>query len=415
MNEMRDPFDGTFDSLETLVDAISDVLQCPVTLEDANHRLLAYSSHDPQTDPARIATIIGRRVPEKVINSLWRDGVIQQLISSDEPVRIPAIHDVGLGNRVAISIRKNDHVLGYIWVLEVESKLTGLALQQLKKAAQAARTKLLQLQVHKRKQQEGIQELFWKLLTGLLKSQSQIREHAAQLQLSLPSAYQIIVFRFAEEINETLNPHIHYLITTTQRVRIVCSAADRDQLILLAGPVGKTASKQDFADFIQDFMQRMEDRFQAAPVTAGASALIEGDYTRVEASFREAVEVIRIKSQFPDETRTIFYSEDLGFYRYLPGMLEQKRLHNIGNPHLNRLWEYDREHRTCMLKTLEVYLTHDCNVKDAADHLHIHVNTMNYRLTRISEIAGIDLKNTDQKISLYLDLKLERIDSDRIC
>lgn len=412
MNVARNPFDGTFDSLETLVDTISEVLQCPVTLEDANHRLLAYSSHEPQTDPARIATIIGRRVPEKVINSLWRDGVIQQLLSSEDPIRIPAIHDVGLGNRVAISIRKNDDVLGYIWVLEVENRLNDEALIQLKKAAQAARTKLLQLQVHKRKQQEGIQEFFWKLLTGLLKSQAQIREHAAQLLLSLPAAYQVIVFRFTEEIHESMHQNIHYLLTTTQRVRIVCSAADRNQLILLAGPVGKTASKQDFADFISDFIYRMKDRYQVENVIAGSGTLVDGDYTQVEAGFREAAAVIRIKQQFPVETRDIFYYEDLGFYRYLPAMLEQKRAHSIGNPQLHRLRDYDREHRTCLLKTLEVFLSHDCNVKDAADHLHVHVNTMNYRLVRISEIAGIDLKNIDQKISLYLDLKMEGIDSD---
>lgn len=415
MNLVRDPFDGTFDSLETLVDTISEVLQCPVTLEDANHRLLAYSSHDPQTDPARIATIIGRRVPEKVINSLWRDGIIQQLISCDEPIRIPAIHEVGLGNRVAISIRKNDDVLGYIWVLEVENKLNEDALVQLKKAAQAARTKLLHLQVHKRKQQEGIQEFFWKLLTGLLKSQSQIREHAAQLLLSLPNTYQVIVFRFAEEIHETLNQHIHYLITTTQRLRIVCSAVDRDQLILLAGPVGKAASKQDFADFMRNFIHRMKDRYQVEPVTAGASSLVDGDYTKVEAGFWEAAAVIQIKSRFPFETRDIFYYEDLGFYRYLPTMIEQRRAQQINNPQLQRLREYDREHNTCLLKTLQVFLSHDCNVKDAADNLHVHVNTMNYRLMRISEIADIDLKNIDQKISLYLDLKMEETDPDSFC
>lgn len=72
----QDPFKGTFGSLENLADTISEVLHCPVTIEDANHRLLAYSTHEDSTDPARIATIIGRRVPEKVINSLWRDGVI---------------------------------------------------------------------------------------------------------------------------------------------------------------------------------------------------------------------------------------------------------------------------------------------------------------------------------------------------
>ena len=61
-------------------DRISSVLGCPITIEDGNHRLLAYSTHDDTTDQARIMTIIGRRVPEKVINSLWKDGFIPALL-----------------------------------------------------------------------------------------------------------------------------------------------------------------------------------------------------------------------------------------------------------------------------------------------------------------------------------------------
>lgn len=67
--------DPVFDSLEALADAVSEVLDCPITIEDllktSNHRFVAYSSHDPHSDPARIATIIGRRVPEAIISRLW--------------------------------------------------------------------------------------------------------------------------------------------------------------------------------------------------------------------------------------------------------------------------------------------------------------------------------------------------------
>ena len=68
-----------FNSLEEFADTISEILQCPVTIEDVNHRLLAYSTHAERIDSARVATIMGRRVPEKVINSLWKEGVIPEL------------------------------------------------------------------------------------------------------------------------------------------------------------------------------------------------------------------------------------------------------------------------------------------------------------------------------------------------
>src|SRR3954454_301471 len=101
---LHDPFKTAFDSLDEFADLISEVLQCPITIEDANHRLLAYSTHDDRTDPARIATIIGRRVPEKVINALWKEGVIPALLSNRDPIRVKTVDDIGLGNRVAISV-----------------------------------------------------------------------------------------------------------------------------------------------------------------------------------------------------------------------------------------------------------------------------------------------------------------------
>ncbi|GIQ62769.1 hypothetical protein PACILC2_13370 [Paenibacillus cisolokensis] len=65
MDQVINPFDRGFDSLDTLAEAIYGALRCPVTIEDANHRLLAYSSHEDMTDPARISTIMGRKVPQK--------------------------------------------------------------------------------------------------------------------------------------------------------------------------------------------------------------------------------------------------------------------------------------------------------------------------------------------------------------
>ena len=120
---LHDPFKTAFDSLDEFADLISQVLMCPITIEDANHRLLAYSTHDERTDPARISTIIGRRVPEKVINQLWKEGTIPALLKTQEPIRVKNMNDIGLNNRVAISIWKQDEVIGFIWAIEIDKSL----------------------------------------------------------------------------------------------------------------------------------------------------------------------------------------------------------------------------------------------------------------------------------------------------
>ncbi|NCT35172.1 hypothetical protein GTW56_00020 [Bacillus sp. EB93] len=125
-------------------DRISSVLGCPITIEDGNHRLLAYSTHDDTTDQARIMTIIGRRVLKRS-STVYGKMASSCVIKGRCPIKIGAINDVGLGNRVAVSIRKNNEVLGFL-ALEVNEPFTEEDMKFLQFAAKEAKNQLQQLQ-----------------------------------------------------------------------------------------------------------------------------------------------------------------------------------------------------------------------------------------------------------------------------
>ncbi|MBH5319626.1 PucR family transcriptional regulator [Paenibacillus sp. GSMTC-2017] len=403
----KDPFDRSFESLEALADMISDVLHNPVTIEDDNHRLIAYSSHDSQTDAARVATIIGRRVPEKVISTLWRDGIMQRIHESEEPISIAAVQSIGLGNRLAIAIRKQHTILGYIWVLEADKPFDEDSSDNLKKAAHAATTKLLQLQVKKRKEEKGHEDFFWQLLTGHLSTRAGIMEKAALLGIDLPQRYQIIVLEFDIDINEK-GQQIEYMLTTTQRIRVLFHTIHHNQLILLYGLGRKHGQVDEHAIFFEYVFEQMQLRFGFSPVDGGSGSFYD-DYVMVERSYREALMAIHIRQRFSTEVGNIYHYPDLGYYRLLPAMLAESSAHHVENQCLTRLKQYDEEHNSDLLHTLEVFLSFDSNVKEAAKELHVHFNTLSYRLKRISEIGGIDLGSMDQKVTTYLDLKLSKL------
>src|SRR5690625_6872131 len=113
-NSREYQLERTFDSLDQLADYIGDIFDCPITIEDNNHHVIAYSKHRENVDEARISTIMNRKVPDKIINGLWKNGVMAKLLDSDEPVSIPEIKEIGLGNRAAISLWKKNEVLGFI-------------------------------------------------------------------------------------------------------------------------------------------------------------------------------------------------------------------------------------------------------------------------------------------------------------
>ncbi|GIN61868.1 transcriptional activator AdeR [Robertmurraya siralis] len=402
------PFKGNFKTLESLVDRISEVFHCPVTIEDANHRLLAYSQHNEESDQARIQTIIGRRVPEKVINSLWKNHILAKINRTDEPVRIAQIKEVGLGDRIAIAIRKNNEVLGYIWALEVERKLSDQSFPLFKQAAQAVKNQLLQLQGQQKEADEGVNEFFWKLLTGNVRSKKEIHEKFVEFQLLPPAFFSVVVFQFQEVISKENQQQIFYLLSTTQQLKVIFRVFDEKEVIMLTAPNEDKYTENDLKTFIREFITRMSNRFSINSITGG-SGTISQDYTDIERSYQEALFVLQCQKKFPDLTAQLFNYRELGIYRYLDLILEKNRLEHYENHSLKKLKQYDLKHHSQLFHTLETYLNFDSNMNEAAKALHIHLNTLNYRLKRIAEIGEINLRDPHQKVTLFIDLKLERL------
>lgn len=398
------PFQSDINSLEELVDLISEVINCPVTLEDVNHRLLAYSSHEDNTDPARISTIISRRVPEKVINSLWKADVIPSLLTSEDPIRVSQISQVGLGDRVAISIRKNEEVLGYIWALEVESKITNEKLILLKQAAKVAKNLLLKIQVKKTKKEAGYQEFFRKLLTGHIKTEMDARESFQQLAIIPPSTFSILVFSFEKMIDENIEKQISYILETTQQMKVVFYQMN-DQELTVLGSVHSKNEKQELINFIHTFSLQMRERFNIDPIDS-ALGNVYTNFTKISKSYREAKAVLELKTMLNHELSSIFSYEDLGLYQFIRQMNHDS--FTEAPPALQKLEKYDLQNKSELMKTLEVFLDHDGNLNEAAKVMHIHVNTLTYRLKRISEIGEIDLKDFNQKAYLFLYLKFRK-------
>ncbi len=76
------------------------------------------------------------------------------------------------------------------------------------------------------------------------------------------------------------------------------------------------------------------------------------------------------------------------------------------HPLLYQLRRYDQKHETDYFHTLEIYLQHSRNQNECPKILHIHRNTLSYRLKKIEELGGIHLDDRDTSTHLYLSYKI---------
>ena len=95
---------------------------------------------------------------------------------------------------------------------------------------------------------------------------------------------------------------------------------------------------------------------------------------------------------------------DLSLFRLLLGgdVAELRRFHEAA---LGALLAYDRDHNTALVPTLEAYFASRCSPQAAAERLHLHRNSLLYRLQRIEAVAGVDLDDPETRLLLHLALR----------
>jgi sugar diacid utilization regulator/putative methionine-R-sulfoxide reductase with GAF domain len=106
------------------------------------------------------------------------------------------------------------------------------------------------------------------------------------------------------------------------------------------------------------------------------------------------------------EPGRVLTPEDLGFYGLLARVTHTEALQSMVEVALGPLMLADARSGSEYVKTLEAYLGHDRHLQRTAGFLHLHVNTLRYRINRIQDLLGIDLHDVDTRFLLELAVRV---------
>lgn len=172
-------------------------------------------------------------------------------------------------------------------------------------------------------------------------------------------------------------------------------------------PAARDADPADLRRAGEAILREVASRLRPAIVSAGLGRLHPG-LEGLQRGGREAEQALASGRQvFGSGHLTCF--ADLGIYRLLFAIRDGSELETFYGDTLGTLEEYDRKHKTDLVKTLEAYFAAGSSPGEAAGQLHLHRNTLLYRLNRIRAITGLDLDDPDTRLSLHLALKVGEI------
>lgn len=381
--------------LFALADATAALANGPVTIEDLQSRVLAFSGGQT-IDQGRMATILDRRVPERFIRELRQQGVLERLLTSEEIVRVE-LDDTE--PRRAISIRAGGAMIGSIWLAGCDAQLTPAADEALIRAAKVAAVHLMR----ERTTDDLERRLRGRALAALLEGQGD--PAAALRQVGLPAGGLVVLAieldpaaaspapGTGERLVDLVTMHLH-----AYRRRAVATLFDGRVYVLAASAAGD--DRAALRELAADALERARIAI-GVELRAGLGEHVDGP-ERLSASRRSADRSValgggggRVTAAEEVHGRALLADVEAFVAGWSAGV----------SPQLRALADHDRDHATEYVPTLRAVLDALGNAAQAARALHVHVNTVRYRMRRVSELTGVDLGDGDARLALELELR----------
>lgn len=384
-------------SREATLDDLARIL-CPligrsVTFEDPEGKLLAHCSIDERSDAVRLETLARAQTPRTTMQALANSGLDRRLRGSEKPVRIPAIAEIGLAARLACPIRLGAEMVGVVWIIEGDEPLSELDHRAAEYAALVAAIHV----AHQRELASLEASLGYASVLSLLESENDPApaslERLRLLGFDPERAYRAAIVLLPEELpleragflrRDRLAQRARQFLKRFGAERLVSVALNRVPILL------------PDAVALEAVLAALDD--------SGLSIVAGRPYcgiAGVRRSYREALSLLPHRNR-----KAACNFDDVLVPRVLGGDAEARRtfLNDLFFPLVTQ-----RGGRALAAAVVGL-ARNGFRMRETAQSLAIHPNTLRYRLNRAAEILDLQFDRADVRFSLQLAARLLEFD-----
>ncbi|RTZ17875.1 XRE family transcriptional regulator [Vibrio aquaticus] len=368
-----------------IVERATKIIQFPVNVMDENGIIIG--SSDPsrlhRTHEGALLAIHDNRIVE--INQT----VASTLIGVKEGINLPVVYQDNVIGVVGIS-GQPDEVRSYGELVKMAAELI---IEQ--------EALMAQIQWNKRHREE----LLLQLIQGSTLSENQLLSIAERLDLNLSqpriaATVKVIPKQGQPLTQEHLQKLVH-LLEYPERDNIVGIVSVSNNEVVVLKPVTVVNDKWNLEEEktrVKKLLRRI------AQETDFSIKIAMGQYFPGVDGLARSYETAKATMAGSDNNKQaiLFYQEHK--LAVLVGGLKQDqwRRAQLLEP-LGLLQQKDD--KGVLAKTLRVFFDQDCDLAQTCAVLHIHRNTLRYRIEKIEEITNLKISSLDHKVQLYLAIK----------
>lgn len=373
------------DFLEPLMDYLYLLYDNPIAYFDYTHTVLSYREKGPTGIYIWDRSMESRSLDPDIVDE-WFLKSVQFMVDTKQ-----TDHTVFEGNvdYYACPVMYHETLYGFICIMALRGPLKEHELALLQKVSN-----LVALVYNRLSNNAGngdYREIIKDILDGKIPDERDLKVRMVSRNWHLNKRYQLI----AIELKDASEEYMQYVLDGIDSIsaKIKKLVYEHCVLVLL-----ENAYRQNE---VLQYVERYE-------LSAGVSEVFE--------------KIIDIKVQLPKALQAIYIGRMLGhrksvyhysqyrFWDMICAIQAAIRCDMYYHPIVGELKTYDKKNNTEFMRTLLAYLEHGNSVHKASEALHLHKNTVNYRIQRIRELFKLDYGSADEINHIFLSLKLNELD-----
>jgi len=338
----------------------------------------------------------------------WAESVA--VLASDPPV-----HEVRLGGsglaRLVSPVPVREGIAGLVSVIAPEAELDQVARLAVARAASACAIELDRERAVRRARDELEGEFVEALLAGTYSSEEAMRERAERLGFDLDGTAAVLVARAEGGSTGNGVRAQHEMLRAghgwIQRRAPGALCTVRSGGLAALVPLGAERDEPALQRLAADLRLECGGAVGSEQVAVGAGRPKPG-IGGVRASYREAEQALTMGLRLFGGGRVVGFG-DLGLYRLLYALQGHPELREFYDDQVRSLLDYDRRTGAGLMRTLDAFFRCHGSPTEMASVLHLHRNTVLYRLRRIEEIGHLRLDDPETRLNLHLCLRVREV------
>lgn len=387
--------------MQNIIDAAYSVIRMPITVTDVLFKNLALAPSAPIGDNIWDTMLQYGGAPQEMVVEFHKEKYMQAVYTEKPPYyvdwgeceQLPRIQEV---------IQINDVVEGYVAILCPKEKYGPWCDQAATAIAKACTIELERTFNHHIEGNPLSHALVKELFENRVTTPQQLQLWEKSLNVSLTGESLLFCIQAHYSRNMTVLKYMLYQLKQCYPRQL--SLLKEDVLLLILYGLGE---KED-TDNIQSRIGKILMPFNArCGVSRRFSDLFQLEVYRFQAEQSLRIGMNTTKDRF------VYSYDDYAMPIILAGAMAGTVKSNWLSPAITRVADYDRDNGTNYLDTLEVYVMEICSNAKTVEKLHIHRNTLLYRLNKIEEIIGLPITDPEQYTHLLLSFQMLRMERDQ--